>query len=368
MDLKFSPDSQWLVSVGFTDTFIAWHIGQTQVRRRIATHQGDVLSLAASADGSIIASGGEDSVIRVTRVNVPMEVIELEGHHGPVRAMALRSDGTMLASGSDDDRRIRLWDLAARNEPRDIETSGDVIALAISPDGFLLASASEDSSSIQLWSPRTGEALGELKGHDGEVRSLSFSRDGEKLVSGGDDQTVRMWSLASRAESMRPIVTEAGVSQAELSADGATVASAGSTFGGLFLWNLGGSSEPVSLPTDNIAGGHHLTFSHSGRSLAYTAGEFRSRIIIWNLERSRPDAMIETGGTALALAFMLDDKRLVSGHSGGAVLLWDVDVTQWQARACQIANRDLTREEWSAMTGGNLPYRKVCPDLPAQME
>ena len=43
--------------------------------------------------------------------------------------------------------------------------------------------------------------------------------------------------------------------------------------------------------------------------------------------------------------------------------LWDVDLQSWLKRACAIANRNLTREEWGRYMGDQ-PYRKTCPDLP----
>jgi hypothetical protein len=45
------------------------------------------------------------------------------------------------------------------------------------------------------------------------------------------------------------------------------------------------------------------------------------------------------------------------------VRLWDVDPHSWRQRACVIANRNLTREEWWKYMGDE-PYRKTCPELP----
>ena len=45
------------------------------------------------------------------------------------------------------------------------------------------------------------------------------------------------------------------------------------------------------------------------------------------------------------------------------VRLWDVELQSWLKRACGIANRNLTREEWRKYMGDQ-PYRKTCPDLP----
>jgi len=42
-----------------------------------------------------------------------------------------------------------------------------------------------------------GEQVSELKGHSGGVRSVSFSPDGSKIVSGSDDNTIRVWDAST---------------------------------------------------------------------------------------------------------------------------------------------------------------------------
>ncbi len=64
-----------------------------------------------------------------------------------------------------------------------------VNAVAFTPSGALLASASADKS-IRLWDPRSGQGVGELRGHDAGVTCLTFSPDGLLLASGGADETV----------------------------------------------------------------------------------------------------------------------------------------------------------------------------------
>ena len=68
--------------------------------------------------------------------------------------------------------------------------------------------------------------------------------------------------------------------------------------------------------------------------------------------------------TTMSMAFTPDGRRLVTGHSYGKIALWDVDVEGWPRRACEIANRNFTHDEWKAFVGKDLPYRAVCPELP----
>jgi ribosome assembly protein 4 len=73
-----------------------------------------------------------------------------------------------------------------------------VNSLAVSPDGMRLAFGGYQS--IRLWDVGKGEELGELKGHTDFVLCLAFSPDGKRLISGGADQTLRLWDVEQRKQ------------------------------------------------------------------------------------------------------------------------------------------------------------------------
>jgi len=102
---------------------------------------------------------------------------------------------------------------------------GKVGSMAASRDGLLLAVAYEDG--LLLHDAKTGEVVGQLEGHGRRVRSVAFSPDGRRLVSGGNEGTLFVWDVHRR----KPIWSHRGhegpAREVTFSPDGTVVASSG---------------------------------------------------------------------------------------------------------------------------------------------
>lgn len=123
----------------------------------------------------------------------------LSGHYMQVQSLAFSADGTLLASGGAD-QTIRLWNPATRQPLRVLREQIEgqnrwIDALAFSPDGKTLAAGTRDSV-IELWDVAAGTLRMTLRGHSSGIRSVAFSADGRFLISSSEDKTMRYWRAA----------------------------------------------------------------------------------------------------------------------------------------------------------------------------
>jgi WD40 repeat protein len=190
---------------------------------------------------------------------------------------------------------------------------GEDGALAFSPDGRTLAAAAK-SGLIRLLDPRTGKERATLGGDDGLVYQLAFSPDGRLLAAGYADGRIQLWDVAAARAVGDPLV---------------------------------GHDGQVSA----------VAFSPDGRTLA--SGGFDRRVMLWDVASHQRIGQIGAhSGLVDEVAFGRDDRRLASA-AHGEIRVWDADPASWRRRACDIANRELTRNEWR-QTAGDLPYRALC--------
>jgi hypothetical protein len=153
-------------------------------------HEGKVVSVAWSPDGSKLATVSTDQTAKVWDAGTGRELLTLHGHRGTVASVAWSPNGRKLATASDD-KTAKVWDASTGRELLTLHGhQNEVWDIMWSPDGNKLATASLDNTA-KVWDAGMGRELLTLRGHDKAVVSVAWSPDGRKLATGSYDRTAK---------------------------------------------------------------------------------------------------------------------------------------------------------------------------------
>lgn len=285
---------------------------------------GNVLSVAFSPDGQLLATGDANNQVRLWRVADGQLLFTCQGHTDWVRFVGFSADGHRLVSGSDD-QTMRLWDPQTGQGLQVLACPASRVAsVAIGSDGHTLVSGSEDGR-LRVWNRDTGECCQTLSGHSSQIWSVAASANDDAIASGSDDQTVRLWNL-STGECLRTLTGHTNwVHAVAFSPDGETVAS-GSHDQTAKLWQVG-TGECLRTLRGHSSWVHAVAFSPDGETLA-TASEDQT-IRLWKVSTGQCLKVLKGHSNRIwSIAFSPDGYVLASGSDDQTIKFWDVALGQ----------------------------------------
>ncbi len=272
------------------------------------------VGVAFSADSKTLVASDRASV-RVWDVGAPEPRIVLPGKQqtksgldAPPRGrprevpsrfgtIAISPDGRRIATGGLP-ARVTLWNVETGMISRQLEAEGSIRSFAFSPNGEQLAAGVDLGAAgnyVQVWNTADWSERGVLKGHRGResplrggtIESLAYSGDGNLLVSGSWDGTVKLWDTQAMRE-LKAIPHEHPVVRVDLSSDGKTLV----------------SSQWKRVPSK--PGRYEACFTK-----------------IWDLDSGRADRTLEDTKLVYGVKFFPDATKVATGTQDRLLRIWD---------------------------------------------
>ena len=326
--LAWSANGTRLASGGRDHVVRIWELATGRERARGIGHGGDISCLAFSHDGRRLASGSWDGTVRIWHVGDGSCLHTLSPQGMTVNAVAFSADDRFLAvacwNGSVRVFRSEDGDLAAALDG----SSQTINAVAWFPDGERLAAAGADRV-LRCWNTARGVVEKSWDTGAAALTALAITPDGGFLISGTADRSIRVYRAETGEETARLSGHRLGIQSLSLAADNRFLVSTGSE-GAVLIWDCAEARSIRSLQ------GHpsQVRTIVLGRSpLFLAAGELDGTIRVWDpregLERSRNEAH---AGQINVLASSAEARLLASGGADRQIRLWRLSEADWTLR------------------------------------
>ncbi len=381
LGVAISPDGKYALGGTLQGLALLWDINTGEIVHRLNAGEGDIgfiYAVAFSRDGKYAATASYDRTARLWDVQTGQELRRFVGHTDGVVAVAISPDNKYVLTGSTD-RSARLWDVQSGAELRRLTGHADnVLSVKFSPDGKTIATASKDKTA-RLWDtdhrdaikyictyiprdftdeereqhgidsktptcpkPDTQQAIGAptwtpipvtqiaaiapidtprvFTGHIGAVWKAVFSADGKYIVSGGEDNIVRLWDAATSKEIRQFKGHTDGLYAVAISPDSKVIASGGEDKT-VRLWNVQTGEQLLQIPGES-GSISALIFSPDSRYLLTGSSDAIVRILDVQTG-SEARRLVGHLGTIRAIALSQDGRTILTGSIDQTARVWD---------------------------------------------
>lgn len=165
---------------------------------KLTGHQQEICGLKWSPDGSYIASGGNDNKVFIWSHKTQAEAARFTEHTAAVKALAWspHQHNLLATGGGKSDKTIKFWNVGTLRKIDSIDTGSQVCNMMFSVNSNELVSTHGYSmNEICVWNYPNMQKQATLMGHTSRVLYMGMSPDGESIVTGAGDETLRFWNL-----------------------------------------------------------------------------------------------------------------------------------------------------------------------------
>eukprot|EP00047_Mylnosiga_fluctuans_P007934 m.5442 g.5442 ORF g.5442 m.5442 type:complete len:471 (-) comp2006_c0_seq1:181-1593(-) len=173
---------------------------------RLSGHKQEVCGLQWSPDDQHLASGGNDNKLFIWSATSTNPLHRFNDHNAAVKAIAWspHQHGLLASGGGTADQCIRFWNTVTFQPLQVVDTKSQVCNIAWSKSANELVSTHGYSQNqVIVWKYPSMTQVATLTGHTMRVLYLAMSPDGQTIVTGAGDETLRFWNVFGKAQNSR---------------------------------------------------------------------------------------------------------------------------------------------------------------------
>ncbi|GAA5966517.1 hypothetical protein JCM8115_002702 [Rhodotorula mucilaginosa] len=176
---------------------------------KLAVHRQEVCGLKWSDDNQL-ASGGNDNKLFVFDKMSETPLHRFTDHVAAVKAIAWNphQHGVLASGGGTADQKLRFWNTLTGNLLQEVDTGSQVCNMLFSKNSNELVtthgfSAGQAQNQVVIWRYPSMQQVAQLAGHTFRVLYLACSPDGQTIVTGAGDETLRFWNAFPKSKTER---------------------------------------------------------------------------------------------------------------------------------------------------------------------
>lgn len=319
--LVFSRDASLLASAGDQPILRLWDLGEGKLIQQIKGLRNQIVDLAFEPNQTAIATASRDDCLFIWKIGLNQNFLALRNSAPPAGPPAFSPNGLILALPYSD-RTVGLWNMRTRKaSPSPIVCTSRSRRVAISPDGLTLATAHDDGR-VELWNLSNTRKIADFEAHPKGVNCLVFL-SADSLATGGRDGEIKIWRINDITLRMSLKDHRGELSDLVLSSDKTRLVS-GSRDGTVRVWDTATLKSIGGAPLAHDSPVTALSLLKGDTIVA--VGQERGGIVLWSLRdrcKLKPlDQMPEW--TIRSLKSLLNGSRLVAMGDSNLARFWSI--------------------------------------------